>query len=50
VKHALSLQGCPDSYPRQPMPPPTARQKEAIAPALRHLLEIEGGARLVAAE
>ncbi|MBV9462439.1 MAG: dihydrodipicolinate synthase family protein [Bradyrhizobium sp.] len=50
VKHALSLQGCPDSYPRQPMPVPTARQKEAIAPTLRHLLEIEGGERLVAAE
>ena len=50
VKHALSLQGCPDSYPRQPMPVPTARQKEAIAPALRHLLEIEGGERMVAAE
>jgi 4-hydroxy-tetrahydrodipicolinate synthase len=50
VKHALSLQGCPASYPRQPMPVPTARQKEAIAPALRHLLEIEGRERLVAAE
>ncbi len=50
VKHALSLQGCPDSFPRQPMPLPTASQKEAIAPALRHLLEIEGGERLVAAE
>ena len=50
VKHALSLQGCPDSYPRQPMPVPTARQKEAIASALRHLLEIEGDGRLVAAE
>jgi 4-hydroxy-tetrahydrodipicolinate synthase len=50
VKHALSLQGCPDSHPRQPMPPASARQKEAIAPALRHLLEIESGERLVAAE
>lgn len=50
VKYALTLQGCPSGYPRQPMPVPTSHQMEAIAPALRHLLEVEGGERLVAAE
>jgi 4-hydroxy-tetrahydrodipicolinate synthase len=50
VKHALTLQGCPSGLPRQPMPVPTSRQKEAIATSLKHLLELEGGERLVAAE
>lgn len=50
VKYALSLQGCPDSLPRQPMPAPSAAQKAAIAPALRDLLALEGVGLSVAAE
>ncbi|GJD53916.1 4-hydroxy-tetrahydrodipicolinate synthase [Methylobacterium crusticola] len=50
VKHALALQGCEAGVPRQPMPVATARQKEAIAPALKHLLEVERGGLLAAAE
>jgi 4-hydroxy-tetrahydrodipicolinate synthase len=50
VKHALTLQGSPSGLPRQPMPAPTSRQKEAIAAALRPLLEMEGDERLAAAE
>jgi 4-hydroxy-tetrahydrodipicolinate synthase len=50
VKHALTLQGSPSGLPRQPMPAPTSRQKEAIAAALKPLMELEGGVRLVAAE
>jgi 4-hydroxy-tetrahydrodipicolinate synthase len=50
VKHALTLQGCPAGEPRQPMPAPSARQKEAIAPALAHLLEVEKGRVRDAAE
>jgi 4-hydroxy-tetrahydrodipicolinate synthase len=42
VKHALTLQGCAAGHPRQPMPAPSARQREAIAPALRAVLEFEG--------
>jgi 4-hydroxy-tetrahydrodipicolinate synthase len=50
VKHALTLQGAPGGLPREPMPAPSSRQKEAIAAALRPLLEVEAGERLVAAE
>jgi 4-hydroxy-tetrahydrodipicolinate synthase len=41
VKYALSLQGCPVGEPRAPMPAATAKQREAIAPALRAVLELE---------
>jgi 4-hydroxy-tetrahydrodipicolinate synthase len=41
VKHALGLQGCPGGLPRQPMPTPSARQRDAIAPALTAVLEFE---------
>src|SRR4051812_24423558 len=50
VKHALTLQGCPAGLPRQPMPAPSAHQKEAIAPALKQLLEVEAGTLRAAAE
>ncbi len=50
VKYALSLQGCPAGEPRAPMPPASAAQREAIAPALRHALAMEAGAVRVAAE
>jgi 4-hydroxy-tetrahydrodipicolinate synthase len=50
VKYALSLQGCAAGLPRQPMPAPSDKQKAAIAPALRHLLEFEGRTLAVAAE
>jgi len=41
VKHALGLQGCAAGLPRQPMPVPSARQRDAITPALRAVLEFE---------
>ena len=50
VKYALTLQGCPASWPRQPMPAPSDRQKTAIAAALRDLLKLEGIELAVAAE
>jgi 4-hydroxy-tetrahydrodipicolinate synthase len=50
VKYALTLQGSPGGLPRQPMRAPTNRQKEAISAALKPLLELEQGAKLVAAE
>lgn len=51
VKYALELQGYPVGLPRQPMPAASERQKAAIAPALKHLLEGVSDASLgVAAE
>jgi 4-hydroxy-tetrahydrodipicolinate synthase len=50
VKYALRLQGCDTGLPRQPMPPASERQMAAIAPALRHLLELEGAGLSTAAE
>jgi 4-hydroxy-tetrahydrodipicolinate synthase len=50
VKYALTLQGSTGGLPRQPMRAPTGSQKEAISAALKHLLELEQGAKLVAAE
>ncbi|KMO37889.1 dihydrodipicolinate synthase [Methylobacterium variabile] len=50
VKHALTLQGCDVGMPRQPMPAAGAGQREAIAGALKHLLEVEQGGLLAAAE
>lgn len=50
VKHALTLQGCETGLPRQPMPAPSQQQKAAIAPALRHLLALDGVDLAVAAE
>jgi 4-hydroxy-tetrahydrodipicolinate synthase len=41
VKHALTLQGCATGLPRQPMPAPSAQQRDAIAPALKSVLEFE---------
>jgi len=50
VKYALELQGCPVGLPRAPMPPASAKQKAAIEPALRHLLELEPSGVRAAAE
>jgi 4-hydroxy-tetrahydrodipicolinate synthase len=50
VKYALSLQGCPAGEPRQPMPAATEQQKAAIAPALAHLLALDGERLAAAAE
>jgi 4-hydroxy-tetrahydrodipicolinate synthase len=41
VKYGLELQGCPVGVPRAPMPAATAQQRERIASALRHVLEME---------
>jgi 4-hydroxy-tetrahydrodipicolinate synthase len=41
VKHALTLQGCAAGAPRQPMPTPSARQRDAIQSTLRAVLEFE---------
>ncbi|MCR0982643.1 dihydrodipicolinate synthase family protein [Roseomonas populi] len=40
VKAVLEMQGCPVGLPRAPMPAASAKQRAAIEPALRHLLEI----------
>lgn len=50
VKHSLTLQGCDAGLPRQPMPAPTARQKDLILPALKQVLEVEQGNFAIAAE
>lgn len=50
VKYALELQGCPVGLPRAPMPAASEAQKAAIAPALRHVLEMEGQGVRIAAE
>jgi 4-hydroxy-tetrahydrodipicolinate synthase len=50
VKHVLKLQGCDTGLPRAPMPAASERQQAAIAPALRHLLALDGVALPVAAE
>lgn len=50
TKHALKLQGCDAGLPRAPMPPASAVQQAAIAPALKHLLALDGAALAVAAE
>ncbi len=50
VKHAQHLQGVAAGLPRAPMPAPTAAQKAAIEPALRHVLELEAGPVRAAAE
>ncbi|UPG73704.1 dihydrodipicolinate synthase family protein [Roseomonas gilardii subsp. gilardii] len=50
VKYALELQGCPVGLPRAPMPVASEAQKAAIAPALRHVLEMEGQGVRIAAE
>jgi 4-hydroxy-tetrahydrodipicolinate synthase len=41
VKHALTLQGCVGGASRQPMPAPSARQRDAIQSTLRAVLEFE---------
>lgn len=50
VKHALSLQGCPVGEPRAPMPAATEAQRQAIAAALKPVLEMERGRLSAAAE
>jgi len=50
VKYALTLQGSTGGLPRQPRRAPTGSLKEAISAALKPLLELEQGAKLVAAE
>jgi 4-hydroxy-tetrahydrodipicolinate synthase len=50
TKHALKLQGCDAGLPRAPMPAASAAQQAAIAPALKHLLELDGTKLAVAAE
>ncbi|WP_424134981.1 dihydrodipicolinate synthase family protein [Roseomonas chloroacetimidivorans] len=50
VKAALEMQGCPVGLPRAPMPAASEKQRAAIEPALRHLLEIVDNRVRVAAE
>jgi 4-hydroxy-tetrahydrodipicolinate synthase len=39
VKYSLSLQGCPVGLPRAPMPPASDKQKAALEPALKAVLD-----------
>jgi len=46
VKYALSVQGCPSGFPRLPLPVATAKQRAAIEPAVKDLLDYVESSRI----